>query len=208
MSLRAPRGILKWRQLFDTTSQPLSFLFELLFILYAYSVFMTCMLGLSFVIYHEDCQVKLVWHYCKNHCMFDFCVTSSLSSELILYWFCMGYYLSSLIANSMPPAMDTWGSCLASAARSIGVRYVHGPKMTPAIPSTSLPSSDTRLAWLKLSERYTVLASVSTSWLDSASWLHGRLEETYLMLSMMLAQFCLAIWLRRMTGRGLCKSQL
>lgn len=91
-------------------------------------------------------------------------------------WLC-GLCLSSLIVNSTHPAMDTWGSCPTSVARSIGARCAHGLKMTPAILSTSLPSWDTRLAWPTHWGKCTALASVCTTGL-TVTWMHGRSEQS------------------------------
>lgn len=89
-------------------------------------------------------------------------------------------WLFSLIANSMLLATGTWGSCLASEARSTGGGCVHGPKITPAIPSTSLPSWDIRRAWPTRWERCTALPSVCKHW-----WMQDfRKSVIYLVYSM------------------------
>lgn len=89
-------------------------------------------------------------------------------------------WLFSLIANSMLLATGTWGSCLASEARSTGGGCVHGPKITPAIPSTSLPSWDIRRAWPTRWERCTALPSVCKHW-----WMQDfRQSVIYLVYSM------------------------
>lgn len=96
-------------------------------------------------------------------------------------WVCTNsIVLFSLIANSMLLATGTWGSCLASEARSTGGGCVHGPKITPAIPSTSLPSWDIRRAWPTRWERCTALPSVCKHW-----WMQDfRQSVIYLVYSM------------------------
>lgn len=99
----------------------------------------------------------------------------SMSFMLISSDFVWLVSFSSLIANSMHPAMDTWGSCPTSVVRSTGAGCVLGPKMTPANQSTSLPSWDTRLAWPTRWGRCTALASVCMTGL-TATWMHERIE--------------------------------
>lgn len=175
----------KWWLLFDAASHPLSFLHYLdyffldTFTLCTYSVFVTC---ISFVLCHLSSRLSGKPLVRIIVCLIVGYILTGLSElHVNMCWFSVGYVLSSLIVNSMPPATDTWGSCPTSAARSIGVGYAHGPKTTPANLSTSLPSWDTKLAWPTPSERCTALDSVSGVQLESASWLHGRLEENYLL---------------------------
>ena len=98
---------------------------------------------------------------------------------IVPFWYmsisCVSVWLLSfysLTASSMHPAMATWGSCPTSVARSTGAGCAHGPKTTPANPSTSPPFWDIRLAWPTPWGRCTALASVCATEL-TAMWMHG-----------------------------------
>lgn len=120
-----------------------------------------------------DLLLQFLWHYCKKQQHYLGYI--SMSFMLISSDFVWLVSFSSLIANSMHPAMDTWGSCPTSVVRSTGAGCVRGPKMTPANQSTSLPSWDTRLAWPTRWGRCTAPASVCMTGL-TATWMHERIE--------------------------------
>lgn len=110
----------------------------------------------------------------------------------------------------MHPATGTWGFYPASGARNTEGRCAHGPKMTPANLSTSLPFWDTRPAWPTPSGRCTALASVCmagvwTSWIvilvvclvyllahtrtiSCSAWLKTRHDLSRCIFSMFLPQ--------------------